>query len=1142
MASARPLSLPILSLRYFWRGHLAVALGVAVGTAALTGALLVGDSMRGSLRETALSRLGPVEAAMVAPRFFRDEWCEAVSDAARPAPPAAPLMILPGAAAHADSGARANRVNLYGVDERIQRLFPGGAGSIPAEGEVVVNEPLARALGATAGEEILLRLEKRQAVPVETLLGRRDELAAVLRLRIAGIGGPAGLADLDLRPRARRPLNAFVSLAVLQRVLKRSGRVNAILAAGVDSPGAAAGPDDGPLETALGSSARLEDYGLRIRRDMSRGYFCVESDGLLLEPAAEEAVRETARALGMQACGVLSYLVNDMRLEASPAGGRRAAPAVPYSTAAALVCTEALELIDGRPAPALGPDEVLLNEWASADLGARVGDRILLEYYVSKPMGRLETDHAIMTLRGIVRLQGWGADPGLTPTYEGITDSSRITDWNPPFPMDMSRIRQKDEHYWRDHRATPKVFLSLEAGLKRWAEPQPRHGRLTSIRILPAAGHLEPAAEAFETALLRRLRPADFGLRFEPVRRQAIEAAGGSTDFGMLFLGFSSFLILSAAMLVALLFRLGVDRRASQLGLLLAVGWTRRSAARFLLVEGGVVAATGVAAGSAGAMAYAWLMLAGLRSWWAEAVNAPFLRLHLSAATIVIGAAASLLIGLLAMIWALRAVVRVPPRRLLAGQTQPEGREVDDRRGRGWRAAGTMAALAAAMLIGLSAATGTIPPAIGFFAGGALVLASAMAFLTAMLSPRRPREFPHPGGTALVRLGLRNTARNRGRSLLTAGLIACASFVLVAVGANRHSVGAGALSPSGGTGGYALMGESVVSLAYDLATAEGRAGLGLSPQAGRVLQEAEVVSFRLREGDDASCLNLYQAGQPRILGATPAFIEAGGFAFASSLAETVEEQANPWRLLGRPMSDGAVPCIADANTVRWLLHLGLGQDLVVPGERGRAARLRIVGMLSRSVLQGELVIAERDFVRLFPSVAGYRAVLIRSAESTAGEIERVLEQELAPHGMDLESTPQRLAEFQAVENTYLSAFQLLGGLGLVLGTLGLAAVTQRNALERRGELALLRAVGLRHTAIAGIVLAENVALLAAGILAGALPALLASAPHLAENAGGTPWASLGVTLAGVAAAGAAAGAAGLRTALRTPLLPALRRE
>ena len=49
------------SLRHHWRIHLAVALGVAAATAVLTGALVIGDSVRGSLRHLVLDRLGRID-------------------------------------------------------------------------------------------------------------------------------------------------------------------------------------------------------------------------------------------------------------------------------------------------------------------------------------------------------------------------------------------------------------------------------------------------------------------------------------------------------------------------------------------------------------------------------------------------------------------------------------------------------------------------------------------------------------------------------------------------------------------------------------------------------------------------------------------------------------------------------------------------------------------------------------------------------------------------------------------------------------------------------------------------------------------------------------------------------------------------
>ena len=140
------------------------------------------------------------------------------------------------------------------------------------------------------------------------------------------------------------------------------------------------------------------------------------------------------------------------------------------------------------------------------------------------------------------------------------------------------------------------------------------------------------------------------------------------------------------------------------------------------------------------------------------------------------------------------------------------------------------------------------------------------------------------------------------------------------------------------------------------------------------------------------------------------------------------------------------------------------------------------------------------------------------------------------------ATAVRLADYLAVQNTYLSTFQALGGFGLVLGTIGLTAVLLRNVWERRGELALLRALGFSRHALGLMVLAENAGLLCAGLVAGLLSATLAIAPHIAARPASIPWLSLGATLVGVLAVGLGAGLAATFATLRAPLLPSLRAE
>jgi hypothetical protein len=208
--------------------------------------------------------------------------------------------------------------------------------------------------------------------------------------------------------------------------------------------------------------------------------------------------------------------------------------------------------------------------------------------------------------------------------------------------------------------------------------------------------------------------------------------------------------------------------------------------------------------------------------------------------------------------------------------------------------------------------------------------------------------------------------------------------------------------------------------------------------------------------------------------------------------------------------------------------------------------LRFVAALSDSVLQGQLVMGEEHFVRLFPGQHGFRFFLIDAPEVTTAEqaaaLAEIVERELQPFGVDAVSTAERLDAFHRVENTYLSTFQALGSLGLLLGTVGVATVMFRNVLERRRELALLRAVGYRREHLAWMILAETAFLLGAGLVAGGGAAALAVAPAWMARGGGLPGVGLALLLGGVAvvAVGTALGAT--RTAMSGSVLDALRAE
>ena len=190
------------SLAHYSGIHLAVALGVAVGTAVLAGALLVGESVRGSLRDLTLDRLGDIDHALVSDRYFREELAEDLAEATNFAyafARAAPAVLIRGSLEAAESGARASRVNIHGIDKRFAEFYTR-ATTLPEGRAVVVNQSLAKELDVEADASVLLRFQTDTLVPSEFVMGRKSQNVRTLRLTVAEVLPDEGMGRFGLSP------------------------------------------------------------------------------------------------------------------------------------------------------------------------------------------------------------------------------------------------------------------------------------------------------------------------------------------------------------------------------------------------------------------------------------------------------------------------------------------------------------------------------------------------------------------------------------------------------------------------------------------------------------------------------------------------------------------------------------------------------------------------------------------------------------------------------------------------------------------------------------------------------------------------------------------------------------------------------
>jgi putative ABC transport system permease protein len=467
-------TLIVRSLAHYWRVNAAVVSGVAVAVAVLAGALVVGDSVRASLRGLVLERLGRADHLVTAPDFFRDELAEEIGrdeEFARAGfAGAVPVVALEGVVTHEASGRRAGRVQVYGVDERFWR-FHGVSVETPGAGEALLSPALAAEFGSGEGDGLLLRVEKPSDIPVESLLGRKDDVGSTIRLRSRGELGARSLGEFSLRAGQGSVRSIFVPLDELRERLGRGGRANAVIfsaAEGADAQKAEARTE--ALRSILKRRLTAEDMGLKTRVLEERRVVAFETTSGIFNDETAAAALDAARRIGAGAAPVLSYLANSIR-----ANGRD----VPYSVVTA-VDEKTFGLIKGAAARegARGEDErefhggsqhpagevgsrnpagevgdeslppLILNEWAARELGARAGDRVALDYYYWEEGGRLDSRSAEFSLVAVVPIAGAAADRDLVPDYPGISGAGSVAEWDPPFPVDLSRIRPQDEDYW----------------------------------------------------------------------------------------------------------------------------------------------------------------------------------------------------------------------------------------------------------------------------------------------------------------------------------------------------------------------------------------------------------------------------------------------------------------------------------------------------------------------------------------------------------------------------------------------------------------------------------------------------------------------------------------------------------------------
>lgn len=1062
------------SLRYYGARHLVFAGTVALTSAILCAALLTGESLQQGLQRDLHARLGAVRSAV----FLQEGVFPA--NLAQRVPDTQAALLLRGELLTADGSMCANDAQIIGV-------FATNAVS-----ETLTAELNTRAREILPAEEGAVRFAKPALFSAELPLGSSKDTRMVRRaVRLASV--PEGRVrplvrlltpDFALRPSSVLPLNAMLPYAALAEAAGVPGRANLLVSA----------QSSEDFERALAQALTPEDVGLVL-----------EGGGQVAERRASsvecpETVIKSRRIFLPK--GIVTALTS---------GGFKIEPATfhladafeagtqttPYGFVAAVTP-------DGTTVPRdLKDDEVIINAWLAETLSVKADDTLTLRWRRFEAGGRLVADSRTFRVRAVIRTEQAASAKETMPVFPGLSGVDSCTAWDVGMPMDDAKLKDAaNEAYWKQWRETPKAFVTYAAGTACFGT---FFGEAMCVRVA--------ADEPTVRRALKTLSPVQAGFTVRPVWREGLKAAQGSTDFRLLFVGMAFVLVTAALLLSSLSLSLALETRKSEVALFGALGWRRGRVLQALTAEWSVPLAGGALAGGALGVVLARTLVWSLAHFWCDAFAGANMTFHFSWPMAGLAAGVSLLLTLAVLLRTAQKFAFCKPVELWQGEGReysedqaPERSKAGDVRAN--VAGGTLAVAALGVMIWSpsgAAANGA------FFGAGFLLMLSLLLFLKTLGKAWNNSPIQNP-----LLAGVRRAMQTPRRSAPVVLLLSLGIFLTVGILSMKNDPAADCERPSSGSGGFASLVTSVTAM-------DRERGLELARKASG---GKGVVPIRIHEGDEAGCLNMNQPQTPRLYG-----LDAR--AMARARAFEPENSGGVWTVIEQPLEDGTIPALAaDQTMLEYSLKAKVGpKDGTVwnyAGTDGTVWKVRIVGALPvrSGILQGALLVDERLFARMFPN-EGYRLWLCDAAPAMKRTSE-VSDQKLAASlpssapqarhpeaGVTVQTAEARLRLLGSVESAYLDMFLVLGGLGVVLGVLGIALVILRGVTERRGELALLSALGLTRRTVVILLVAEYGVLVLAGLVVGSMSALVAIQPAVRSLGSQLPWGTMAGLIAGL---------------------------
>ncbi len=1029
----------IRSLKKYAGSNIATAMGIAISTAVICGGLIIGDSLNSSLLKIVDRRLGETTHTITAgDRIFTQTLATELNNIDGMA--AAPVLKTTASIAAGESNIQLNNIQVFGINRDFHNTTVCSPKNFEIGfGEAVISNNIATRLMVDTGDYVLVRFQTKGAIPYNTPFVAEDDQTISRRVKIIKVIDDDNCERFNLQTTQSAPFNMFINIEWLNRISNLDENANLVVISVADHI------KKDEIKNHLQKSWKVKDGNISVNfLDDIDGYK-ITSQRVFIEKHVSEKLKE----LFPDAEFHLTYFVNSIISDYGE---------TPYSFIAAT----------DRNIPELSGNNIIINEWLSEDLNVNIGDSILIQYYEVGQFRELTEKDKYLKISAIISMQEAEKDLHLMPHLPGLTDVGNCRDWETGIPIDLSKIRDKDEEYWDKYQGTPKAYISLDLGTKLWEN---RFGTLTTVII---DSKFFPETEILEK-LNNNLDPFLMEFQINEVREQGLLAAESGVDFSQLFAGLGIFIIIAGLLLTVLLINLSIKKRQEQIKLFDSLGFSGSLIKKILAGELVFIVIAGVITGLFVSIAYSNLILSAINEIWNDIVRTDVLELHFTPITLIAGCFISLILGFAASIAGIN-------------QTLARIKKADKKKNTNFKKfykktgiiIPVIFLLASLVIISVNTISGDFTSLFQWLTAGILLLFSFIIFTFVFLGHYNQKS---SNKFDIFRLSKRNLSENPLRSFTIIVLLSLGSFVIVITAANQKDLLLNHSDKSSGTGGFLFMAETGVPVLRDLNHEKVQAELGIPAN-------TFFVQFLSAYDDDASCLNLNRAANPRILAVKPELL-LNRFSFVGKYKDFDNEK--PWLSLNKEY-ESVIPAIADQTVLQWGLGKSIGDTLYYTNSFGEEIKLLLIGGLENSVLQGNIIISEKYFNKHFPARGGSNVFLIDSKLEPEENLKNELHFIFRDHGIEIVNTVEKLSEFNSIENTYLRIFFILGAFGMLIGTIGLAVVLAKNLIERRKEIALLSSLGYGNSKIIRILAGEYILLFITGIFAGKISGIVATFP------------------------------------------------